>query len=142
MPEGRRGPDDAAARPGPPPARGAEPPAGSAAAGGTTPGGTTPGGTTPGGTTPGAAGDAVAEAMQAAIGLMTASLDSPELERQALPLLVPQDADGLAELMAGMQLISEIVLRELYEATGEPPEVVLNRLALVAERRRGTSSAG
>lgn len=127
MPEGRRGPDDASARPGPPPVRGAEPPAGPKAAGGTT---------------PGAAGDAVAEAMQAAIGLMTASLDSPELERQALPLLVPQDADGLAELMAGMQLISEIVLRELYEATGEPPEVVLNRLALVAERRRGTSSAG
>jgi hypothetical protein len=80
--------------------------------------------------------------MQAAIGLMTASLDSPELERRALPLLVPHDADGLAELMAGMQLISEIVLRELYEATGEPPEVILNRLALVAERRRGTSSAG
>jgi len=37
----------------------------------------------------------VAAAMQLAIGLLTASLDSPELEALAVEALTPHDADGL-----------------------------------------------
>jgi hypothetical protein len=80
--------------------------------------------------------------MQLAIGLLTASLDSPELEARALPVLMPADADGLGDLVAGLHLVSELVIHELHEATGEPPDVILQRLAILAEYRRGTPSAG
>lgn len=89
-----------------------------------------------------AIGESVATAMQAAIGLLTASLDSPELEARALPVLIPHDADGLGDLMAGLHLISELMIYELHEATGEPPDAILQRLALVAEHRRGMPSTG
>jgi hypothetical protein len=89
-----------------------------------------------------AAGEAVAGAMQLAIGLLTASLDSRELEARALPVLIPADADGLGDLMAGLHLVSGLVIHELHEATGERPEAILQRLAMLAEYRRGTPSAG
>lgn len=88
-----------------------------------------------------APGETVAAAMQLAIGLLTASLDSPELEAWALPVLIPPGADGLCDLMAGLHLISELVIHELYQATGETPEAILQRLAILAEHRRGTPSA-
>jgi hypothetical protein len=34
-----------------------------------------------------------------------------------------------------------VLLHELHEATGEPPPAILQRLAMLAERRRGTPSA-
>ena len=77
--------------------------------------GTARGKTAPGKTAP---GDTVAAAMQLAIGLLTASLDSPELEAWALAALTPHDADGLGNFMAGLHLVSELLLRELHEATG------------------------
>jgi hypothetical protein len=80
--------------------------------------------------------------MQLAIGLLTAGLDSPELEAWAVTALTPHDADGLGNFMAGLHLVSELLLRELHEATGEPPEATLQRLAILAEHRRGTPSAG
>jgi hypothetical protein len=80
--------------------------------------------------------------MQLAIGLLTASLDSPELEAWALAALTPRDADGLGNFMAGLHLLAELLLRELHEATGEPPAATLQRLAILAEHRRGTASAG
>jgi hypothetical protein len=89
-----------------------------------------------------AVGESLAAAMQAAIGLLTASLDSPELEAWALPALIPQDADGLGDLMAGLHVICEHVIHELHEATGEPPQAILQRLALLAEHCRGLPSAG
>jgi hypothetical protein len=89
-----------------------------------------------------AIGESVAAAMQAAIGLLTASLDSPELQAWALPALIPQDADGLGDLMAGLHVISELLIHELHEATGEPPQAILQRLAMLAEHRRGMPSAG
>jgi hypothetical protein len=89
-----------------------------------------------------APGDTVAAAMQLAIGLLTASLDSPELEAWALAALTPHDADGLGNFMAGLHVLSELLLHELYEATGEPPAATLQRLAILAEHRRGTPSAG
>ena len=101
--------------------------------------GTARGETAPGETAP---GDTVATAMQLAIGLLTASLDSPELEAWALAVLTPHDADGLGNFMAGLHLLAELLLRELHEATGEPPEATLQRLAILAEHRRGTPSAG
>ena len=91
---------------------------------------------------PAAVGESVAAAMQAAIGLLTASLDSPELEARALPVLIPHDADGLGDLIAGLHLISELLIHELHEATGEPPQAILQRLAILAEHRRGMPSAG
>jgi hypothetical protein len=86
--------------------------------------------------------EAVAAAMQLAIGLLTASLDSPALESWAVEALTPHDADGMGNFMAGLHVVSELLLHELCEATGEPPEATLQRLAFLAERWRGTSSAG
>jgi hypothetical protein len=86
--------------------------------------------------------EAAAAAMQLAIGLLTASLDSPTLESWAAEALTPHDADGMGNFMAGLHLVSELLLHELSEATGEPPEATLQRLAFLAERWRGTSSAG
>jgi hypothetical protein len=89
-----------------------------------------------------APGDTVAAAMQLAIGLLTASLDSPQLEAWAVAALMPHDADGLGEFIAGLHVVSELLLHELYEATGAPPEATLQRLAILAEHRRGTPSVG
>ena len=86
--------------------------------------------------------EAVAAAVQLAIGLLTASLDSPALESWAVEALTPHDAYGMGNLMAGLHVVSELLLRELGEATGEPPQATLQRLAFLAERWRGTSSAG
>jgi hypothetical protein len=80
--------------------------------------------------------------MQLAIGLLTASLDSPELEAWAVPALIPPDADGLGDLIAGLHLISMLVICQLHQATGEPTEVILQRLAILAERRRELPSSG
>jgi hypothetical protein len=85
--------------------------------------------------------EAVATAMQLAIGLLTASLDSPALESWAVEALTPHDADGMGNFMAGLHVVSELLLHELCEATGEPPEATLQRLAFLAECWRGTSSA-
>jgi hypothetical protein len=81
-------------------------------------------------------GDTIATAMQLAIGLLTASLDSPQLEAWAAAALTPLDADGLGNFMAGLHVVSELLLHELHEATGEPPEATLQRLAIQAEQRR------
>ena len=89
-----------------------------------------------------AAGETVASATQLAIGLLTASLDSPELEAWAVEALIPHDADGLADFMAGLHVVAELLLHELHEATGEPPEAVLQRLAILTGHWRGTPSAG
>jgi len=117
---------------------------GRTARGQTEAGDASPAGAKAGGTCAGraAVGEAVADAMRAAIGLLTASLDSPELEAWALPALIPKDADGLGELLAGLHLIAELLIRELDEATGEPPQAILQRLAILAEHRRGMPSAG
>jgi hypothetical protein len=87
-------------------------------------------------------GEAVAAAVQLAIGLLTASLDSPELEGWAVEALTPHDADGLGNFMAGLHVVSQRLLLELYEATGEQPQDTLQRLAILAEHWRGTPSAG
>ena len=81
--------------------------------------------------------------MQLVIALLTAGLDSsPELEAWAADTLTPVDADGLADFMAGLHVISLLLLSELHEATGEPPGAILQRLALRAEHWRGPQSAG
>jgi hypothetical protein len=89
-----------------------------------------------------APGEAVAVATQLAIGLLTASLDSPELEGWAVEALTPHDADGLGNFLAGLHVVSQRLLHELHEATGEQPEATLQRLAILAEHWRGTPSAG
>jgi len=89
-----------------------------------------------------APGETLAAAMQLAIALLTAGLDSPELEAWAAETLVPVDADGLGDFMAGLHVISVLLLNELHEVTEEPPADILQRLAMLAERRRGTPSAG
>jgi len=89
-----------------------------------------------------APGETMAAAMQLAIALLTAGLDSPELEAWAADELTPIDADGLGDFMAGLHVISVLLLNELHEATGEPPAAILQRLAILAEHGRGTQSAG
>ena len=84
-----------------------------------------------------APGETMAAAMQLAIALLTAGLDSPELEAWAADALTPIDADGLGDFMAGLHVISVLLLNELHEATGEPPAAILQRLAILAERGRG-----
>src|SRR3984885_15160827 len=86
--------------------------------------------------------ESMGAAMQLAIALLTAGLDSPELEAWAVDMLTPTDADGLADFMAGLHVISVVLLSELHEATGEPPAAILQRLAILAERRRGTPFPG
>jgi len=81
-------------------------------------------------------------AMQLAIGLLTASLDSPELEAWAVKDLIPQDAEGLGDFMAGLHIVSELLLHELQEATAHPPAATLQKLAILAETWRGTPSGG
>jgi hypothetical protein len=88
-----------------------------------------------------APGETVAAAMQLAIGLLTASLESPELEAWAVEALTPHDADGMGNFMAGLHVLSELLLHELGEATGEPPEATMQRLAFLAEQWRGPSAA-
>ena len=87
-----------------------------------------------------APGETMAAAMQLAIALLTAGLDSPELEAWAADALTPIDADGLGDFMAGLHVISVVLLHELHEATGEPSAAILQKLAIRAERRRGTPS--
>ena len=87
-------------------------------------------------------GRACAAAVQLVIALLTAGLDSsPELEAWAADTLTPVDADGLGDFMAGLHVISLLLLSELHEATGEPPGAILQRLAILAEHWRGTPSA-
>jgi len=85
-----------------------------------------------------ASGETLAAAMQLAIALLTAGLDSPELEAWAADALAPVDADGLGDFMAGLHVISVLLLNELHEATGEPSAAILQRLAILAEAGRGT----
>jgi hypothetical protein len=84
----------------------------------------------------------MAAAVQLAIALLTASLDSPELEAWAADALIPRNADGLGDFMAGLHVVSVLLLDELHETTGEPPAAVLQRMAILAEHQRGTPSAG
>ena len=90
----------------------------------------------------GAPGETMAAGMQLAIALLTAGLDSPELEAWAVDTLTPTGVDGLGDFMAGLHVISVVLLSELHEATGEPSAAILQRLAIMAEHRRGTPSAG
>ena len=85
---------------------------------------------------------AMAGAMQMAIGLLTAGLDSPELEAWAVQALIPEDPAALADFLAGLYIVSRLLLRELSEETGQPSAAALQRLAILAETRRGTPSAG
>jgi hypothetical protein len=88
-----------------------------------------------------APGETMAAAMQLAIALLTAGLDSPELEAWAADTLTPVDVGGLADFMAGLHVISVLLLNELHEVTGEPSAAILQRLAILAERQRGTPLA-
>jgi hypothetical protein len=88
-----------------------------------------------------APGETMAAAMQLAIALLTAGLDSPELEAWAADALTPVDADGLADFMAGLHVISVLLLNELHEVTGEPSAAILQKMAILAERQRGTPLA-
>ena len=77
-------------------------------------------------------GPTAASAMQLAIGLLTASLDSPELEEWAARALVPESPEALASVIAGMHLVNLLLLHHLHEATGQPPAATLQELAIVA----------
>jgi hypothetical protein len=48
--------------------------------------------------------------------------------------------NNLPARVAGLHLVFEILLHEPCEATGEPPEAVMQRLAFLAEHWQGASS--
>jgi hypothetical protein len=77
-------------------------------------------------------GPTPASAVQLAIGLLTASLDSPELEEWATWALVPEEPEALATVIAGLHLVSLNLLRQLHDAAGQPPASTLQKLALAA----------
>jgi hypothetical protein len=77
-------------------------------------------------------GPTAATSMRLAIGLLTASLDSPELEEWAAWALLPEDPGALAGVIAGLHLVNLLLLHQLYEATGQPPVTTLQKLAIVA----------
>jgi len=81
-------------------------------------------------------------ALQLAIGLLTASLDSPELETWAVWALIPEDPAALGDFIAGLHVVSQLLLHELHAATGQPPAATLQRLAMLAETRPASPSAG
>jgi hypothetical protein len=99
------------------------------------PGRATPGPGTEGGLT-------AADAVQLAIGLLTASLDSPELEAWAAQALIPEGPLALGDFLAGLHVVSQLLLQELHQATGQPPAATLQRFAILAEARPGTPFAG
>jgi hypothetical protein len=82
-----------------------------------------------------------AGAVQLAIGLLTASLDSPDLQAQAMEALIP-DPEALGDFLAGLHVVSQLLLYQLHEATGQPPAAFLQRLAIAAEISRDTPSSG
>ncbi len=91
--------------------------------------------------TPAARGDdiqSMADAMQVAIGLLTAGVDSPELEEWAAHALILDDHAALGDLLAGSYVVSQLLLHELHDATGQPPAATLQRLAILADNLRGT----
>jgi hypothetical protein len=88
------------------------------------------------------AGQTAAGAVQLAIGLLTAALDAPELLAWAAGTLVAEDPAALGDLLAGLHVLSELLLHELHEATGQPPAATLQRLAILAETRPGASPNG
>jgi hypothetical protein len=57
-----------------------------------------------------APGEVIDNAMELAIGLPTASQDSPELEAWAVAALTPIGTDGLGDFMAGLHVVSECCL--------------------------------
>ena len=77
-------------------------------------------------------GPTTASALQVAIALLTASLDSPELEEWAAWALIPEDPEALAGVIAGLHWVGLLLLHQLHEATGEPPATTLQKLAVVA----------
>jgi hypothetical protein len=70
--------------------------------------------------------------MQLVIGLLTASLDSPELEEWAAWTLMPADPEALASAIAGLHLVNLVLLHQLHEATGQAPASTLQKLAIAA----------
>ena len=84
----------------------------------------------------------MAGAMQPAIGLLTASLDSPELEAWAVRAMIPTDPTALGDFMAGLHVVSQLLLHELQDATGQPPAATLQKLAILAETWGGAPTAG
>jgi hypothetical protein len=77
--------------------------------------------------------------VQLAIGLLTASLDSAELEAWAAWALIPEDPEALCDVVAGLHIVNLRLLDLLHEATGQPPSATLQQLAISAEP--GTPSA-
>jgi hypothetical protein len=77
-------------------------------------------------------GPTVVGAMQVAIGLLTASLDSPELEAWAAGALMPDDPEALVSVIAGLHMVNLLLLQQLDEATGQPPSTTLQKLAISA----------
>ena len=80
--------------------------------------------------------------MQMAVGILTASLDSRELEAWAVDALLPHDPAALGDFLAGLHTLCGLLMREIEAETGRPPAQTLQGLGMFAELWRGTPFAG
>jgi hypothetical protein len=56
--------------------------------------------------------------------------------------MIPTDPAAPGDFMAGLHVVSQLLLHELQDATGQPPAATLQKLAILAETWRGAPSAG
>src|SRR5258706_15802576 len=82
-----------------------------------------------------------AEAVQLAVGLLTASLDSPPLQAQAMEMLIPDPA-ALSDLLAGCTSSPSCCCISCTRPPDSPPAATLQRLAILTETSRDPPSTG
>lgn len=83
-----------------------------------------------------------ADGLHGVIGVLSAGLDSTELQNWAMDTLIPRDTEGLSDFLAALYVMARVLLGEVRDATGEPREEILQRLALTVENGRGKPLPG
>lgn len=83
-----------------------------------------------------------AAGLHCVIGVLSAGLDSLELQNWAMDTLIPRDSEGLGDFLAALYVMARVLLGEVGDATGQPREEILQRLALTVENGRGKPLPG
>jgi hypothetical protein len=83
-----------------------------------------------------------AAGLRCVIGVLSAGLDSSELQNWAMDTLIPRDSEGLSDFLAALYVMARVLLGEVRDATGQPREEILQRLALTVENGRGKPLPG
>ncbi len=83
-----------------------------------------------------------ASGLRCVIGVLSAGLDSSELQNWAMDTLIPRDSEGLSDFLAALYVMARVLLGEVRDATGQPREEILQRLALTVENGHGKPLPG